>query len=1136
MFMATFAGPTPAAVPVHIVKSDLRPLIRAGAQSPIQFAVLVPHTMSTTTGGSWSSAAGVATWKYAVQVPTAISLSFHATKSSLPASAVLVVRGTSTTTSYKARDLHRGDLWSRIQPGEALQFELSVPAADRSKVKLNVVSLQAGYRAIGPGIQDHPYYRLLKQQQDQASGNASCVTNYECDVTSGNTAPAAATVGLVIGNQYQCTGAMINDVPRDNSPHLLTARHCETGKLGGGNPGAAADVTVYWDAVTPCGNTLGSIYDPNIPTQTGAQTLVEQQDAWLILLDENPVVSDAQLAGFDASGGAVQGGYTVHHAEGGVKQYTGWFGQADPIQESGVLGVTYLSNFLETVNAVGNIGPGASGSGLFDQNNHLVGSLSLGRTTSDASGYGMCPITNPSAPNGSNGVADFTSLSAVWNSTADATSTTGSATLKSILDPDNTGVLVTTSAPVVSIQLSASAELSSEGSPVALTWSAPTATQCNASGGTSGDGWSGQLAASGTLSVTETTSAYVTYTMNCAYPGGQTASSAVIVDWLGPNPRVQLSAPYAVWTTRPAPLSWASNVSPCTLTGGGLSLEALPASGTTTTTQSSPTDVTYTLTCGPANNLGSTSQTVLYVTPSLVLEQTGSDRILGQTYQLQWRTWADSCVPSGGAPGDGWATTAFFAVGSTGIPFSPNVTTLGTYTYSLTCSSGPLSVQESVTATFEQNPPYVTASISPTTVTYSNSPADYVTLSWNSNMSSCITSVEVAYTDPLDIPYQAQSSGTFAPTGAGSYPISVTCALPGNQPTRVTSTPITLTVLPPPAPTETLSINPATVIEGQAFTVTWSSTNSTYCEGTGGIPGIGWSNPNGTFAFPPSGSFIYTPGGPSQLGNFTFGITCESIDSSVSPTSTQAQLTVQSLTSTLTASASNITVGGSFTLTWSSQGATGCTASGGGANGSPWSGPLATSGTTTETATTSGSFTYTLNCSANGVSAAPQQVVINISAGSSGGSGSSGSGSSSSSGSSHGGGGGSINQIDLIFLAALCALCGLAHSPPLLGAFAGMKRSARVRYSDRRQTRALAPRPIKTTAMSGSVNERLPVISVTITKAVSGACTTPEKYAAMDRITMAPAGATGHHAYRCAPNPAPTAREGAKTPHGMPLK
>ena len=70
---------------------------------------------------------------------------------------------------------------------------------------------------------------------------------------------------------------------------------------------------------------------------------MEQQDAWLIELDVNPVVSDAQFAGFNAAGGAVQGGYTIHHAEGYDKQFTGWFGQAAAVQ-SDVLGTTYVSN------------------------------------------------------------------------------------------------------------------------------------------------------------------------------------------------------------------------------------------------------------------------------------------------------------------------------------------------------------------------------------------------------------------------------------------------------------------------------------------------------------------------------------------------------------------------------------------------------------------------------------------------------------------------------------------------------------------------------------------------------------------------------------------------------------------------
>ena len=42
-----FASVAIAAVPAPVVKTDLKPGIRAGMQSPVQFAVLVPHKVST---------------------------------------------------------------------------------------------------------------------------------------------------------------------------------------------------------------------------------------------------------------------------------------------------------------------------------------------------------------------------------------------------------------------------------------------------------------------------------------------------------------------------------------------------------------------------------------------------------------------------------------------------------------------------------------------------------------------------------------------------------------------------------------------------------------------------------------------------------------------------------------------------------------------------------------------------------------------------------------------------------------------------------------------------------------------------------------------------------------------------------
>jgi len=748
--------------------------------------VPVPHAASTASAGTWSVSGGRAVWRYAVRVPTAVSLSFHATEVTFPESAVLEVRGARTTTSYSAREVHRAQIWSRVQPGSALEFTLTVAASERSKLRFGIVSLQAGYRSLGAGVADHPYFRQLKQHPLTGGNNSSCAVNYACRSTAANAPAGAATVALLIENQFQCSGTLVNDVPGDNTPYILSARHCISGKVGvADDPSAAAGTSVFWDATSSCGSALGSIYDPGVPTQTGAQTIVEQQDAWLIRLDVNPVVADAQFAGFDASGAAVQGGYTVHQAEGSDKQYVAWVGQA--LSENRFSG---FSPFLETLNQDGNIGPGASGSGLFNQNNRLVGSLTYGRDTSDPSGYGSCPPPGVSGPNGSNGAGDFTALAAVWNSTADTTSSTGSATLKAALDPLNTGTLLTTSAPAAVIILNASAQTAIYGTPLQLTWSASGATQCTATGGVSGDGWSGTLATTGSQSVTENLPGGVTYSINCAYPGGRTAKTLTTVAWVGPYPQLTLTPSATIlWTGRPEVLTWSSNITPCALSGGAVALTNLPASGSTTTTQTTAGEITYNLSCGPGiQDSAEVDTLVQYATPSLVLQANGTDRRLGEPLVLQWLSYADTCTPSGGAPNDGWTSNSFRGQDF----FSPTVTAEGSYTYTLVCASGDQSVQQSVAITVESGPPFVSAALEKDSVRFSASPADYVGYSWNSNLTQCyadsnslLQSIEEG---PLAYNISPQGRVALAAPHSGTYTVQENCTSQDGA-TRVSSAP-----------------------------------------------------------------------------------------------------------------------------------------------------------------------------------------------------------------------------------------------------------------------------------------------------------------------------------------------------------
>src|SRR6202012_5409792 len=100
---------------------------------------------------------------YSVRIPTAVSMSFHATGVVLPPSAVLTAYTARSTSRFTARDVARSGLWGRPLAGDLVTFSLSVNSAEVGRVKFQIVSLQAGYRSLGGGVADHPHYLQLKR-------------------------------------------------------------------------------------------------------------------------------------------------------------------------------------------------------------------------------------------------------------------------------------------------------------------------------------------------------------------------------------------------------------------------------------------------------------------------------------------------------------------------------------------------------------------------------------------------------------------------------------------------------------------------------------------------------------------------------------------------------------------------------------------------------------------------------------------------------------------------------------------------------------------------------------------------------------------------------------------------------------
>ena len=882
-------------------------------------------------------------WNYSLTVSEAVSLSFHAANIRLSPGAQLSVTGGGFTYIYRTKDVHHRELWSRIAPGNRLAFQLRVPVVEAASVYLSIDSVQAGYRSLDRRGPNHPHYDRLRQRTAVVgAAAASCQENFACDATAANQGVAQATVALVIGNQLQCTGVLLNDVPQDGKPYVLTARHCENGNPDGGNPGAASAIVVYWDALSPCGVPLGTIYDPGIVVQFSAVTVVEQQDAWLVKLDQPPAVADAYFAGWDATGAAFVGGFTVHHGLGTTKQFVAWYGQASfELVPAASLGVHYDSTFWGTVNQLGSVNPGASGSGLFDPNDRLVGVVVRAK---EQNSQGVCPVNPPATPTTQTETTVSTALSGIFSSTADPVSTTGATTIESVLDPTATGQLVLDGAgapPYVTLFLTTSSPVNT-GLSVELIWSAPSDTTCTASGGEAGDGWSGPLPASGSRWVTSYDGGLLEYVVSCTR-GSRTGSASIQIDWQLSTPWVDLyvnSWPNGVNT--PFTLSWAGNVGPCTGSGGaagngwngarpgvhGSAQVIEPASGT----------FTYTITCGSGTRVVSAEQ-VLTVDPSYTLLYADADNLrVGQSVLVQWATAGQPCQATGGASGDGWAGLQIGTNGSLMVTESA----AGTYVYNLSC--GPASDQATtqLTLTFSAAAPMVTFSASPS---QSQVVQGITTLSWNSNVRPCSLAVTGDEPGSIYSDGRPQSSAIDGRELIGNYVYTITCGVGAETATASLNFTYTGT------PAVSFLNSMGTILAGDVNSILYL-TNIIPCIATGGSAGDGWA---GTYTA--RDQFIYVT--ETQAGTYTYTLTCGG-----GSQTGQAQLTVVVVGTrpavTLSVDNASPLYGQPIVLTWASNEPS-CTASGG-RPGDGWVGTLPGTGSATVIETTTGDVGFYIDC------------------------------------------------------------------------------------------------------------------------------------------------------------------------------
>ncbi len=233
-----------------------------------------------------------------------------------------------------------------------------------------------------------------------------------------------AAVRLTItqnGGIYFCSGAMVNNTDKDCRQLLLTAFHC-----------ADAVSTSEWAyfkvrfnfEYLECGGTISV----NSHNRTGVIELSNSDDSstqgfsgsdFLIVEVEDPIIStwNAFYAGFNATGVTGHSGVGIHHPAGDRKKISNY---TSPLISTyvGAPGSHWRVTWVPTETDHGVTEGGSSGSPIFDENHHIVGTLSSGASACSVGGAGGG--TGPDQPdyygkmsyhwNGSNPIVELDKL------------------------------------------------------------------------------------------------------------------------------------------------------------------------------------------------------------------------------------------------------------------------------------------------------------------------------------------------------------------------------------------------------------------------------------------------------------------------------------------------------------------------------------------------------------------------------------------------------------------------------------------------------------------------------------------------------------------------------------------------------
>ncbi len=219
---------------------------------------------------------------------------------------------------------------------------------------------------------------VLHKGHNGFGDSGECNVDINCEEGE-NWQDVKQSVVKILSGGYQCSGSLINNVRSNGRPYLLTAQHCLNSQKG------AEGTIFYFNYESPTCNGKEGPDDMSVSGASLRATSpeIDQLDFTLLEL-EAPIPAEYKpfYAGWSLDTGSIHRTTTIHHPSGDVKKISKDF---DPPLTS-----TYPGDFYDLDSHwkverwdLGATESGSSGASLFNQNKHIIGSLSGGEATCD---------------------------------------------------------------------------------------------------------------------------------------------------------------------------------------------------------------------------------------------------------------------------------------------------------------------------------------------------------------------------------------------------------------------------------------------------------------------------------------------------------------------------------------------------------------------------------------------------------------------------------------------------------------------------------------------------------------------------------------------------------------------------------